>query len=242
VLLINEAAARRFFPGRDPIGSQIRFWGAARTVVGIVSNERFRGLASPAPLAVYAPLSQAPSVSGAGVLLVRSSVDAASLLAPVRHVIHQQDPGLAVFGLEPLNAALSRSVSKPRFMTMLLGLFAAVAVALAAIGIHGVLAYGVTQRRREFGIRMALGAYAGSVRRIVVRQGVSLAAAGIAIGVPAAYGVSRLLQSLLFDTAPADPLTYGAVVLTFVGVAAASSYLPARAATRVDPIRALRGD
>lgn len=242
VLLVNETAARRFFPGRDPVGSQIRFWGAARTVVGVVANEKFRGLSAAAPLAVYVPLAQAPSVTGAGVLLVRSTGDPTALSAAVRRAIHDQDPGLAVFGVESLSQTLSRSVSRPRFTVVLLGLFAVLGILLAAIGIHGVLAYGVAQRRREFGVRMALGASADSVRAMVIRQGLSLTLMGLAVGIPTAVGVSRVLRSLLFDTGPADPLTYGVVSITFIAVAVIASYAPARRATRVDPILALRAE
>jgi putative ABC transport system permease protein len=241
-LLVNEAAARRFFDGRDPIGAQVRFWGASRTIVGIVADERFRGLAAPPAFAVYAPLAQAPSATGAGVLLVRTTGDPSALAAAVRGIIREQDPGLAVFGVEPLDATLSRSISRPRFTAVLLAVFAGVALLLAAVGIYGLLAYSVAQRRREIGIRLALGARPAQVSAAVVRRGLRLAVVGLAIGLPAAAGTVRLLQSLLFDTRPGDPLTYLAVAAVVALASAAAAVVPARRATRVDPALALRGD
>jgi putative ABC transport system permease protein len=242
VLLVSEAAARRFFEGRDPLGAQIRLWGAARTVVGVVADQRFRGVGAPAPMAVYAPLAQTPSVSGAGVLLVRTSGDPSAMSAAVRGAIRDQDPGLAVFGVEPLDRTLARSMSRPRFTVILLGSFAALAVLLAAIGVHGLLAWGVARRHREFGVRIALGASAGSVRRSVIREGLGLTLLGLAFGIPAAVAVSRALRSLLFGIGPTDPLTYAVVAITFLTVAIVASGAPARRATMVDPILALRSE
>ena len=203
VIVINEAAAQRFFASQDPLGKQIAFWGARCTIVGIVGNERFHGIAEAPPLAVYAPHTQAPSVNG--VVLLKTSGDPASLASSLRSVIREQVPALAV-GLEPLTQTVSRSVSERRFTMLVLGLLAAVALLLAAIGIHGVLSYAVEQRRREIGIRMALGAQPGSVLRLIVGQGVGLAAAGAVLGLGGAWLLTRAMNSLLFDVTPTDPL------------------------------------
>jgi putative ABC transport system permease protein len=242
VLVINQAAATRFFPGRDPIGAQIRFWGAARTIVGVVGDERIHGLAQAAPIAVYAPLAQAPSANGAGVLLVRTSADPNGLVPAIRNVFRAQDPLLAVFGVEPLAQTLSQSLSQRRFVMVLLALFAAVAVALAAIGIHGVLAYNVARRTREFGIRMALGARRAQVLWSVLREAFGLTAFGLVIGVGGTLLLTRFLRGLLFAVAPTDPLTFGAVACFLAVVALVASGIPARAATKVDPAIALRAE
>jgi putative ABC transport system permease protein len=242
VLLVNEAAARRFFAGRDPLGSRIRFWGAARTIVGVVANERFHGLTEAAPLAVYLPLAQAPSATGAGVLLVRTNGDPMALASAVRGAIHASDPALAAFGVEPLRDAVSRSVGRQRFTMVLLLIFAGVALVLAAIGIHGVLSYTIAQRTREIGIRVALGARPSRVLGRVVLQGLTLALGGVALGFVAAVAVSRFLASLLFGVEATDPATFAVVGCVLAGVAAGASYLPARRAIRVDPAVALRAE
>ena len=242
VLLINEAAAQRFFAGQEPLGKQINFWGARRTIVGIIGNERFQGLAEAPPIAVYAPLDQAPSANGGGVLLVRTFGDPRALIASVRGVIREQDPALAVFGLEPFTETVSRSVAERRFTMLVLGLLASVALILAAIGVHGVLSYTVTQRAREIGIRMALGAQPSGVLRLVVTQGMTLALTGTALGLAAAFVLTRSMGTLLFGVTPTDPLTFIVVPLGLALVALVASYLPARRATRVDPVAALRAD
>jgi putative ABC transport system permease protein len=242
VLLINQAAAERFFGGRDPLGGQIRMWGASRRIVGVVGNERLRGPAAAAPLAVYLPLAQAPSADGGEVVLMRVRGDPAALAPAVSALVRRLDPGLAVFGVEPLERTLDRSVSQRRFVMLLLVFFAGLALALAAIGVYGVLAYGVVERRREIGIRLALGAQPGAVRRRVVGQGLVLAGAGVLLGVAGAAGLARFLESMLFGVAPTDAATLASVALFLLVVALAASYLPARQATRIDPLAALRGE
>lgn len=242
VVLINVAAAKRFFPRGNPEGAKMRFWGTARTVVGVVADERFQGLAAAAPIAVYAPLAQAPSTNGAGVLLVRSGGDPAALSQAVRQAIHERDAELAVFGVEPLERTMSRSVGERRFTMSLLVLLAGVALMLAAIGVHGVLSYGVSQRTREIGIRLALGARPDGVRRAVIREGLVIAAGGLALGSVTAYGTARLFRNLLFDVTPGDPATFAGVAAFLAAVAIAASYFPARRATQVDPVVALRAE
>jgi putative ABC transport system permease protein len=240
VALINDAAAGKFFPNADPIGAQIRFWGTARTIVGIVANERIHGLAEAPPIATYVPLAQAPSPGG--VLLVKASGDPLALTTAVRGVIREIDPALAVFAVEPLRETVARSVSERRFTMLVLGLFAALALTLAAVGIHGVLSYGVLQRTREIGIRMALGARPASVLRLIVGRGVLLAAVGVALGLAGAFALTRVLATLLFGVTATDAATLTLVVLVLIGAAILASYLPARRAMRVDPSVALRAE
>jgi putative ABC transport system permease protein len=242
VVVINEAAARRFFETQEPLGKRISFWGAARTIVGVVGNERFHGLAEEGPIAVYAPLDQAPSANGAGVLLARTAGDPSSLISSIREVIRQQDPALAVFGLEPFQETMSRSVAERRFTMLVLGLLATVALLLAAIGVHGVLSYTVTERTREIGIRMALGAQPSSVLRLVVSQGMALAMTGAVLGLVAAFFLTRSMATLLYGVTATDPVTFIVVPVALALVALVASYVPARRATRVDPVTALRAE
>jgi putative ABC transport system permease protein len=242
VVVINETAANRFFSQQDPIGKQISFWGNDRTIVGIVGNERFQGLSAAPPIAVYAPLDQNPPANGSGALLVRTAGDPAALAASIRAIVREQDPELAVFGLEPFAETVSRSIAERRFTTLVLGLLAFVALTLAAIGVHGVLSYTVTQRTREIGIRLALGAQSSGVLRLVVSQGMRLALLGTGLGLAAAFVLTRSLATLLFGVTPTDPVTFVAVPLALVITALAASYFPARRATRVEPVTALRAE
>jgi ABC-type antimicrobial peptide transport system permease subunit len=174
------------------------------------------------------------------VLLLRTASDPSAMSGTVRRAIADQDPALAVFGLEPFGDTVARTMAERRFTMLVLGLLAAVALLLAAIGIHGVLSYAVSQRTREIGIRMALGAEASGVRRLVVREGMSLAALGAAFGLAAAWGLTRWISSLLFGVTATDPVTFVVVPLGLALVALVATYVPARRATRVDPVRALR--
>jgi putative ABC transport system permease protein len=240
VAVINEAAAERCFPSQDPIGSQIRFWGTARTIVGVVGNERFQGLAEAAPIAAYTPFSQTPS--GTGVLLLRTSLDPMALARSVEQVIHDIDPALAVFALEPLEQTVSRSVSQRRFTMLLLAAFAGVALLLAATGIHGLLSYSVARRRHEIGIRMALGAGRGAVLALIVRDGALVIGAGLICGLAGALALTRLLRAFLFGVTPTDPMAFLAVAAVLSVVAMTATLAPARRAARVDPLTALRSE
>ena len=242
VALINVAAARRFFPDREAVGARIRFWGASRMIVGVVADEKFHGLTEAPPLAAYTPLAQTPSANGAGVLLVRTSGDPATFGTAVTAAVHDVDRGLAVFGVEPIQVTLSRSIGQRRFTMLLLGLFAAVALLLAAIGIHGVLSYGVSQRRREIGIRMALGARASDLVGLVMREGLGLAGAGLTLGLAGAFGLTRFLGSQLFGVAPTDLATFAAVTTLLAVVALAATIAPAHRAASVDPLVTLRSE
>jgi putative ABC transport system permease protein len=238
VVMVNQATVDRFFQARDPIGQKIRFWGTNRTVVGIVGNERFQGIAKAAPIAAYAPLAQ--TLTGTLSLIVRTTIDPVEMAPTVRAAVREVDPELAVFGLEPLEDTVANSMSEPRFMMLLLGLFGALAVALAAVGVHGVLAYLVAQRTREIGVRIALGATSGKVTHLVVGQGVRLVLIGLAVGFLLALGFARSLAGMLFGVTPTDRPTLLAVFLVVGSVAALSIWLPARRAVRVSPLTALR--
>jgi predicted permease len=240
VAVINQSAARRFFPAGPPVGQQIAFWGAARTIVGVVEDEKFSGVAVPSPLAVYLPMAQAPSVNGAETLLLRTAASPSQLAASAVRVVRQVDPQLAVYGVEPLSQTLSRTVAQERFTVLLLGAFAALAVLLAVLGVHGVLSYVVARRAPEVGIRMALGAARGDVVGLIVGQGARLAALGLVLGLLGAAVASRLLQSLLFGIGALDPLTYVTVAALVFAVALLASWIPAHRATRIEPMDALR--
>lgn len=240
VAIINEAAAELAFPDRDPIGQSIAFWDTERRIVGVVANEKFQGLTAKAPIAIYTSLAQQPSLGGSEVLLVRTSGEPGVLAAPVRAAIQDIDPELAVFGVEPLRETVGRSIAQQRFTLLLLGVFAAVAIALAFIGIHGVLSYVVARRTSEMGIRMALGASRGNVIALVVGQGARLAVVGLALGLAVAVVATRLLGSLLYGVTATDPATYVVVVAAVFSIATLTTLLPARRATRVDPMIALK--
>ena len=242
VSVINRAAADRFFAGRDPLGAQIQLYGSPRTIVGVVANEKFQGLSKDAPLAVYLPLTQAPSVDGACVLLVRTDGDPNALAAAVRGVVRERDPGLAIFGVEPLATTVSRSVSQRRFAMLLLGLFAATSLLLGAVGIHGVLSYDVARRRREIGIRMALGAQRTGILRLIVGQSAVLTAIALLVGAGGAFALTRFLSALLFGVGPNDPVTLAAVAALMAVVSLAATTLPAWRAARTDPAAALRAE
>jgi putative ABC transport system permease protein len=240
VSIINEALARRFFEGREPIGQQIGLWGAARTIVGVVKDERINGLSREAPPAIYLPFRQAPSFSGAEALLVRTSGPTTGLATSLRTAVKQIDPQLAVFGIQPLSDAVGASVAQQRFVMLLLIAFAGVAVILAAIGIHGVLSYTVAQRRHELGIRVALGATPDRVTGLVLGQGARLTAAGLAIGVMASLALTRVIATQLYGVSASDLTAFAAVLPVLGAVAMLATWLPARRAVRLDPLEAMR--
>jgi predicted lysophospholipase L1 biosynthesis ABC-type transport system permease subunit len=237
-VLINEETVRRFFSSQDPIGQKIDIYGVPRAIVGVIGDEKIHGLTEATPIAVYLPLAHAPSSSAT--LIARVSGDPMLVAGALRAAVREIDPALAVFGVEPLESTLAQSTGEQRFMMLLVSVFAGLALMLAVIGIHGVLSYSVVQRRREIGIRVALGAEPAQVVRVVLGQGVRLTAIGLGVGVGLAILFSRALAGLLFGVTVTDGATFAAVVLLLGAVSLLAMWLPARRAARVDPLVALR--
>ena len=251
VVVITQSAAKQFFPNDDPIGQTITLgWGkrdshgvrhtAGGRVVGIVGDVKNAGLNEADLPQLYMPLRQWPI--GSMSIVMKTAVPPETVTQAARAAVHSIDQDLPVSNVSTLDHIVARSISQPRFYMLMLGTFAALALALAAIGVFGVLSYGVSQRTREIGIRMALGAQRGTVIRLVVRQAFALVTAGVACGTVASLLLSRTMTAMLFSIDPTDPSTFAAVAAILGTVAMLASYLPALRATRVDPIVALRGE
>jgi putative ABC transport system permease protein len=229
------------FPGENPIGKRAlssRDEKVLREIVGVVDDVRYYGANDEVRGLVYVPYKQ-DSWGGMRVI-IRSSGDPGAIVPAVRRVIAGIDPDLAVATVATMDDLMGQSLAGPRFTTFLLSGFAAVALILVAVGLYGVLSYGITQRTHEIGIRMALGARAGHVLRMVVREAALMVVLGIIIGGAGALAVSRVMTSILFETSATDPAAFIAVVLVLGAVGAVAAYLPARRATKVDPLIALR--
>jgi putative ABC transport system permease protein len=229
--MINQAFAERYFPNQDPLGHEIRFWGVARRVVGVVGNELFNGLGEQAAPAMYPPISQAPV--GTASLLVRARKDPATLVPAVRQVIAGLDDGLAVFRVRTMDDAIAESVARQRFLMQLVGGFAAAALLLAIVGVYGIVAYSVAQRKHEFGVRIALGATSRQVTVLMVKDGLRLAAAGLVLGAVGALSAGKLLSSQLFAVSATDPAAFLTASAAVVLAVLLASYLPARKAGEV---------
>jgi putative ABC transport system permease protein len=242
-VMINTTLARRYFSGVDPIGKRIRFDEESNdwmTIVGLVADSRNMGLdQEPAPQ-LFLPMHVFPLPFMN--VVARSPGGVAGVASAVRAQVHAIDPELPVDTARPLSEVVHESVAEPRFRTLLLGGFAVTALVLAAIGVYGLISYSVTQRTREIGIRVALGASARQVVGPILREGLTLALAGIAIGAAGAVAATRFLESLLFGVAPTDPLTFAAVSGLLLLVAVIASYIPSRRALRVDPLVALKAE
>jgi predicted permease len=239
VVILNEAAAERSFPNGGAVGKTVRFGGREQTVVGIVSNVAHGHRDALGPK-IYWPHSQADDRNWALTQIVTTTAPRDDIVGLVRRELSALDADLVVYQARTMADVMGRQIAQERFALTLMGIFALVALALAAIGIYGVLSYSVNQRAREIGIRMALGAKAVQVRRIVVGQGIKLAALGIVVGLAGAVALGRLLDSMVFEVSVADPVVLVSVAIGLAAVAILASYLPARRATRVDPIDALR--
>jgi ABC-type antimicrobial peptide transport system permease subunit len=212
------------------------------TIVGIVGDVKDKPDSPVAEMALWWAIDQTPVSVNTMAVALRGSTDPALLANDLRQAVHRLDPNLAVANIRPMDDIADANVSTPRFALFLVALFAGLALALAAIGIYGVISYAVSQRTREFGLRMALGAQAEDVRRLVLRQGVNLALLGVALGLVGALALGRVLWSLLYQVRPADPATFVSVAALAIAVAALACYLPARRATAVDPANALRSE
>jgi predicted permease len=246
VAIVNQAAAALLWPDADPLGHHFTVGtrlgqngvNVGGTVIGLVPDLREWGPARPLRPTIFVAHAQFPMdfVS----IVMKSRSDAAATIAPARAILAGLDPNLPMFRVRSMDQFAANVVARPRLYLLLLGLFAAVAVLLAAIGIYGVLMHAVAQRTREIGIRLALGARRSEVVRMVVRQAALLAVAGLAAGLALALGTARYIQALLFRVQPNDTVTYVMVTAGLLAIAVVASYLPARRASRIDPMRALR--
>ena len=240
VMIINEAMAGRFWPDQNPIGKRLKLFGDQdfREVVGLVADTKYNSLTEPRRAFMYIPLLQeyVPQIN----LHVRTSSDAKGLVAALRNEIQQIDPSLPVGNVQTLSERVENSLGGERSQATLLGSGGILALILAAVGLYGVMSYSVAQRTREIGIRMALGAGRGNVMGLVLKQGVALVSTGVLLGLGAAFWITRYLASLLFGVSAIDPITFAGTSALLIVVALVASYVPARRATKVDPIIALR--
>jgi putative ABC transport system permease protein len=256
VAVINEAMAQRFWPNENPIGKRVAlsieslgfdrpqspptfdFEGSAREIVGVVADVRASAIADPALPEMYIPFAQRPVTDLT--LAVRTSGDPMRLIGPIRAAVRALDPDQPLSSTAAMSDIVAASVQQPRDRTTLIGVFAIVALLLAAIGVYGVMAYGVNERTREIGVRVALGAGAGDVVRLIIRGALGMTSIGVMLGLAGGFAASRLLGSLLFGVTATDVPTFVEASVVILAVAALASWLPARRASRVDPVVALR--
>ncbi len=251
VVIVNQTLARLFYPGQNAVGHRIQPGGIVDTaqwftIVGVAKDVKQGGVDAKTGTEIYLLDQQTPAYEGFAPrnmnVVVRSTLSRDALASSIRRIVASVDPGLPVVGLRSMDEVFDDALARPRFLAELLVIFAAVALALAAVGTYGVLAYSVAERRREIGIRMALGASEGGVLTLVLRQGMLLAGIGLLVGLGGALAVTRVVSSLLFGVQPTDPATFAAVGLFMLAVALVACVVPALRATRVDPLVALRLD
>lgn len=240
VVVINQLMAQRFWPNQDPLGKQIKFTedDSMATVIGVVGDAKHYWMEETQRPQVYVTFSQGPGIFAT--VLVRTTVEPLSLTEQVRQAIWKVDPDQPMWKIRTAEFLLERSTADRRFLMALMGIFATLALVLTVIGLYGVISYLVNQRTQEIGIRMALGAQMGDILRMVLKQGMVLVVTGVALGLAAAWMLTRLMSRLLYQVSATDPLTFGGISLLLVTVALLACYIPARRATKVDPLVALR--
>jgi putative ABC transport system permease protein len=251
VVIVDQEFAARHFPNqpeREVLGKRLRFGGdndGWREIVGVVGHVKQTGLNEEGRAEIYRPWTQITQkwradFTRATDMIVKTSVDPVSLIEPIRREIQVIDKDQPIAQVQTLDDKLSESVAPQRFTLFLLGIFALIALSLASAGIFGVMAYAVTQRTHEIGVRMALGAQGRDVLKLVIRQGMSLVVIGVLLGLAGAFATTRLMSSLLFEVTASDPVTFAVVTIVLSTVALIACYIPARRATKVDPLVALR--
>ena len=240
VLVINETMANRYWPNQDPVGKQIKFVrdGETATVVGVVGDAKQFWLEEEKLPQLYDTYSQAPGLFATAV--VRTSVDPPGLIEPVRQAIWKVDPDQPMWKIRTVDFLIERNTADRKFLMALMGIFAALALVLTILGLYGVISYLVNQRTQEIGIRMALGAQTADIMRMVLKQGMVMVLSGVALGLAAAWMLTRLMSTLLYQVSATDPPTFGTIALLLIAVALFACFIPARRATRIDPLEALR--
>jgi putative ABC transport system permease protein len=247
VAIVSQAVARRIWPGEDPIGKRVTLEdhpkpGDWLTIVGVVDDVKQQGLTKKADPAIYQPYKQAlrPFFLSHMTFVVRTSANPSSVAAAMRGVLQDVDKDQPAQSIAAMSDVISTTTAEPRFQARLISVFSMLALLLSAVGIYGVLAYSVTERTHEIGIRMALGAGRSDIARMVIRRSLVLVTAGVALGMAGAVGVTRVLGNFLFEVKPTDPATFVTVAALLAGVALLAGLLPARRAARVDPLVSLR--
>ncbi len=243
VILINQTLAERFWANDDPIGKRLRLAepdSPVYSIVGVIADVKHMGLQTEEGLVIYQPLAQKPNWLRWMTIVTRTHSEPMNLAAAIQGAIHQVDKDQPIYDLATMEQVLSKSVARPRFSTLLMSLFAMLAIGLAAIGIYGVISYVVTERTQEIGLRMALGAQASVVSKLILKQGLRPVWMGLILGLMASALLTRVIKNLLFDISPTDPLTYIGVSLMLILVALVACWVPARRATQVDPLVALK--
>lgn len=240
VVIINKMMADRFWPNQDPVGKQVRFVedNSLGNIVGVVGDAKHYSIGEDQRLQMYVPYSQLPGLFAT--LLIRTSVEPLSIAEQVRQAVWKVDPDQPMWKIRTVEFLMDRSVADRKFLMTLMVIFAGLALVLTVIGLYGVISYLVNQRTQEIGIRMALGAQMGDILRMVLRQGMFLVLGGVILGLAGAWGLTRLMAKLLYKTSPTDPVTFVGLAVLLIVVALFACYIPARRATKVDPLDALR--
>jgi putative ABC transport system permease protein len=239
VLVISEAFASQLFPNQNALGQRVVLYGRPREIVGVVGSVRYYSYDRMPQPEMYLPARQF-MFSGMTIAVKTSTSDPATLAATIKSEIHKIDPDQPVYRIRTMHQFVSETIAGPRFTTLLLGIFAGLAIALAVVGVYGVISYTVAQRSHEIGVRIALGAERHQVIRMILQQALHMTAIGIVAGLVGIFALTRFMAGLVFGVSVTDPLTLVAVTLLLVGVALTGAYIPARRATRIDAMSALR--